>query len=166
MASKQFFDPLTLLRVAPVVSSSAALWFSHDQYFFLNAFLRIEEHEKAGSVIPLYFRKFFPAALVPIFTLYGVSIGTGIGNAWARPATTPAHIWYACGAAFALAHFTFVPAVMWKIEHICNEENDDKGTAPEYLRKWLNVHAIRSFLVDFPAWICFSIAALKSLKSV
>ncbi|EMR64818.1 hypothetical protein MGN70_001064 [Eutypa lata] len=165
MASKQFFDPLTLLRVAPVVSSSVALRYARDQHFFLNAFLKIEERDKAGPVIPLYFRQFFPAALVPVFTLYGITIGTGIANSWARPAAAPAHLWYACGAALALAHFAFVPAVMWKIEHLCNEEND-KGTAPEYLRKWLNVHAFRSFVVDFPAWVCFSIATLKSLKSV
>ncbi|RYP76512.1 hypothetical protein DL771_001746 [Monosporascus sp. 5C6A] len=163
MASRQFFDPLTLLRVAPVVSSSAALWFSHDQYFFLKVFLHIEEH-KAEPAIPAYFRKFFNGGLARLLPLYAITIGTGIANSYSRPAA--AHLWYACGAAFALAHFTFVPAVMWKVEHLANEENDAKGTGAEYLKKWLDVHMIRSVIVDFPAWICFSIAALKSLKSV
>ncbi|RYP06877.1 hypothetical protein DL765_009333 [Monosporascus sp. GIB2] len=164
MASRQFFDPLTLLRVAPVVSSSAALWFSHDQYFFLKVFLRIEEHDKVKPVIPAYFRKFFNGGVVRLLPLYAITIGTGIANSYSRPAA--AHLWYACGAAFALAHFTFVPAVMWKVEHLANEENDAKGTGAEYLKKWLDVHTIRSIVVDFPAWLCFSIAALKSLKSV
>ncbi|RYP81821.1 hypothetical protein DL770_005776 [Monosporascus sp. CRB-9-2] len=159
MASRQFFDPLTLLRVAPVVSSSAALWFSHDQYFFLKVFLRIEERDKVKPVVPAYFRKFFNGGLSRLLPLYAITIGTGIANSYSRPAA--AHLWYACGAAFALAHFTFVPAVMWKVEHLANEENDAKGTGAEYLKKWLDVHTIRSIVVDFPAWLVDPPAASK-----
>ncbi len=52
------------------------------------------------------------------------------------------------------------------VEHLHNEENDARGAGPEYLKKWLGVHTVRSLVADLPAWVCFSIAALKSLRPV
>jgi hypothetical protein len=109
MSSNQFVDPLTLLRVAPLVTSTAALLFSVDQYVFLDTFLAPQHRHKANEIVPSYFKAFFSKGIVTIFTLYPLSIATGIGNYHANP--NGAWQWYAAGTALAAAHFAFVPII-------------------------------------------------------
>lgn len=109
MASRAFFDPITLLRAAPLVSSTAALCFSYDQYFFLNNFLRPEHRDEANSLVPSYFATFFMRGLPQLLMFYGVSIGAGAANVWGKP--NGASRWFAAGTALAFAHFAFVPKI-------------------------------------------------------
>ncbi|KAK6073401.1 hypothetical protein SCUP234_08740 [Seiridium cupressi] len=162
MASKAFFDPIVLLRAAPLVTSTSALWFSLDQYTFLNNFLRPEHHEKANELVPSYFKTFFPGGAAHIFLLYGISISTGAANFWGKP--NGAWRWYAAGTALAATHFAFVPKIMWVIQSLC--EDQYKGQGNRELKKWLNIHVIRSVIADLPAWICFGAAALTSLQAI
>lgn len=114
MASGAFFDPITLLRAAPLVSSTAALCFSYDQYLFLNNFLRPEHRDEANSLVPSYFATFFMRGLPQLLMFYGVSIGAGAANIWGKP--NGASRWFAAGTALAFAHFAFVP----KISTLCS----------------------------------------------
>ncbi|KAI1881122.1 hypothetical protein JX265_001362 [Neoarthrinium moseri] len=160
MASKAFFDPMVLFRVAPLVSSTFALRFSVDQYSFLNVLLAQEHREDAKHIIPSYFRIFFRNGIWHIGVLYGVSFGSGIANFFSKP--NAAWRWYAAGTALTLAHMAFAPKIMWSIKDLYDDE--PKGQGDKHLKKWLDIHVIRSVLADFPAWVCFGIACLKSFQ--
>lgn len=161
MASKQFFDPLTLLRIAPVVSTSMSLWYCVDQYTFFNNFIIPPIREKGNQILPLYWKHFLSTGLTCIFSLYGLSIGFGVANLYqgANPSR-----YYSLGVAFSAAHFLFVPLVAPKIEAMSNGKDTDQNWDQQ--RRWLNVHAIRSVLVDLPGWACFLAAASQSLVVV
>ncbi|TPX10186.1 uncharacterized protein E0L32_001383 [Thyridium curvatum] len=162
MASKQFFDPLTLLRVAPLVTSTCSLWYCVDQDLFLGQFVKPHNREKGKEILPGYWKTFLSPGLAVIFGLYGASLGAGVANALrGRPAVSR---FYAIGAAFTAAHFLFVPLVMPKIQGMVDDE--PKGQACEHQQGWLKVHRIRSLVVDLPGWLCFLAAALESVKAI
>ncbi|KAI1809043.1 hypothetical protein GGS20DRAFT_573784 [Poronia punctata] len=159
MASKAFFDPLVLLRLAPVVTSTMAMRFSHDQSLFLRLFPGLN---RANEIIPPYFKAFFTKGIWEIGALYTLTTATGISNIYVRPNT--AWKWYAAGTAFAFFHMAFVPLIMYKIKALV--DNEPKGQGLVSLREWLRVHKVRSWLADVPAWACFMVACLKSVQPI
>ncbi|KAI1261509.1 hypothetical protein F5Y18DRAFT_401435 [Xylariaceae sp. FL1019] len=161
MASKAFFDPVVLMRIAPVITSCMAMRFSHDQWFFLSCFLG-ENRERTNNIIPSYFKTFFSRGLPEILGLYTLTAGTGIYNFYSKP--NGAWKWYAAGTALAFFHMAFVPFIMPPIKALHDDE--PKGQGATQLRKWLDIHVIRSNLADVPAWACFTIACMKSLQPV
>ncbi|KAI1110683.1 hypothetical protein F5Y14DRAFT_343760 [Nemania sp. NC0429] len=160
MASKAFFDPLLLLRVAPVLTSTMAMRFSHDQWLFLDNFLDSEHREKVNAIVPSYFKTFFMKGIWDIGILYTLTTATGFTNAASK--SNGAWEWYAAGTTFALLHMTFVPFIMYKVKGLVDDE--PKGRGNETLRGWLDVHVVRSWLTDIPAWACFVVAFLKSVQ--
>ncbi|KAI0423128.1 hypothetical protein F5X98DRAFT_360212 [Xylaria grammica] len=160
MASRAFFDPLVFLRVAPVLTSTMALRFSHDQYFFLDNFLAPEHREKAKEIVPSYFTTFFMKGIWSIGVLYTLTPAAGITNFYSKP--SGAWKWYAAGTAFTILHMAFVPAVMYKVKALADGPSKEEGL--KLLREWLKVHSIRSWVADIPAWVCFVIGCLKSLQ--
>ncbi|KAI0386435.1 hypothetical protein F5Y04DRAFT_244064 [Hypomontagnella monticulosa] len=166
MASGQFFDPLTLLRVAPLVTSTASVIIASDSHLFLSSIVSLKkQREKVNEIIPRYFEAFFWRGLPHIFITYGLSIAFGLTNTYSRPFAT-SRAWYAAGSVLALAHFAFVPKIMWKVKDAIDAKEVADGTGAEAVQGWLNVHYVRMALADIPAWTCFLIATLKSLKSI
>ncbi|KAM0331710.1 hypothetical protein ACHAQA_003389 [Verticillium albo-atrum] len=164
MASRRIVDPATLLRVAPLVASSFSVWYSWDQYMFLNIFLRAEHRQQANAILPTYFSAFFKPGLGLILGLYSLSIGTGVANAVSSACGPQSAPLYLAGVVFSVAHFTFVP---WVKNHVYNIANDKGATGSvDELRKWLTVHSIRSLLVDIPGWLCFALAASNAVQVV
>ncbi|KAJ9272524.1 hypothetical protein DTO271D3_7122 [Paecilomyces variotii] len=160
MASGAFFDPLKLLRVAPLVSSTAAVWFAVDQDLFLSNFQQPLHEDKANAILPTYWKILLPRALWILGTLHTVTVGTSVANIalqGEKLRSLNATRWYWSGVLFSLAHFTFVPLVMYKIKDIV--EDNTKGYSTKILAKWLRVHRIRSVLVDFVAFASFLVAA-------
>ncbi|TGJ78924.1 hypothetical protein E0Z10_g9838 [Xylaria hypoxylon] len=190
MASKPLFDPLVFLRLAPVLTSTMAMRFSHDQYLFLDNLLAPEHSEKAKEIVPSYFTTFFMRGIWDIGILYTLTTATGITNFYSRP--NGAWKWYAAGTALALFHMAFVPFVMYQVKGLADGASKDgaskdgaskdgaskdgaskdgasKGGAskeegPRLLREWLKVHTLRSWMADIPAWTCFVIGCVKSLQ--
>ncbi|KAI1172858.1 hypothetical protein F4777DRAFT_486601 [Nemania sp. FL0916] len=162
MASRAFFDPLVLLRVAPVLTSTMALRFSHDQWLFLENFLVPEHCVKANEIVPSYFKTFFLKGIWDIGILYTLTTTTGIGNLYSG--SSNAWRWYAAGTALAVSHMAFAPFIMDKIKGLSDDK--PKGQGNRLLREWLDIHNLRSWLADVPAWACFVIACLKSLRSL
>lgn len=188
MASKSFFDPVVLLRVAPVLTSTMAMRFSHDQWLFLDNFLVPENRERANEMVPSYFRTFFMRGIWDIGILYTLTTATGVTNLTSRP--NGAWKWYAAGTALAVFHMAFAPfistslltsrdkkrsrvthqdspalslsLVVYKVKALSNDE--PKGQGNKMLREWLKIHTMRSWAADIPAWACFVIGCLKSLK--
>ncbi|KAJ8126959.1 hypothetical protein O1611_g6679 [Lasiodiplodia mahajangana] len=125
MASKAFFDPLVLLRVAPVLTSTMAMRFSHDQWLFLENFLVPAHREKANDIVPSYFKTFFMKGIWEIGVLYTLTTATGISNIYSRPGG--AWKWYAAGTALAFSHMAFVPFVMYKVKGLFDDEPKGQG---------------------------------------
>ncbi|KAI6082921.1 hypothetical protein F4821DRAFT_245764 [Hypoxylon rubiginosum] len=164
MALGQFFDPLTLLRVAPLVTSTASLVVAGDSHLFLSSFISLapQQRQQVNQLAPRYFEAFFWRGLPVIFVSYGLSIALGAANAYSLRPSHP-WAWYAGGSVLALAHFAFVPKIAVKVRDAI-DPNYDEG-AKTY-QGWLDVHYVRMALADIPAWTCFLIATLKSLKSI
>lgn len=164
---------MTLLRVTPLVTSTAAVVFSADQYLFLDTLLASPHRERANEIVPSYFKTFFGRGIWIILTAYPLSIATGVANVYRSgsaesslaaklsSSSNGAARWYAAGAALALAHFAFVPSIMYKVQAL--NEGEGKGEGNKNLQRWLDVHLLRSVLVDVPSWLCFATACLKSL---
>jgi hypothetical protein len=62
---------------------------------------------------------------------------------------------YAAGATFSAGHFLAVPFIGPVIDGLRDEEVEKKGQTMETLRKWLRIHAWRSFCADLPALLCY-----------
>ncbi|KAI1342347.1 hypothetical protein F5Y15DRAFT_412856 [Xylariaceae sp. FL0016] len=162
MASRAFFDPIVLLRVAPLITSGLAMRFSHDQWFFLTTFLAPEHRDRANELVPSYFKKFFETGIKEIMVLYTLTPALGITNFWARP--NAAWKWYAAGTALAVFHMAFVPLIAGPVKSLMDDE--PKGEGNKALEEWLKVHMARSWLADIPAWACFTTACVFSLQPV
>ncbi|KAL1877332.1 hypothetical protein VTK73DRAFT_8785 [Phialemonium thermophilum] len=164
MASGRVFDPLVLLRVAPVISSSFSLWHCVSQHLFLNNLIVPEHRNKGNDILPSYWRTFFQPGLGVIFSLYGLSAGFALANLYSANSPGAVSRWYKFGVLFTAAHFTFVPAVAKVIKSIV--DGDGKEDTWKFQKKWLKIHAVRSVLVDFSGWLCFLAAATESLTVV
>ncbi|KAI2472893.1 hypothetical protein F4781DRAFT_382235 [Annulohypoxylon bovei var. microspora] len=167
MASGRFLDPLTLIRVAPLVTSTASLAIANDSHLFLSSLVSLKQQRgKVNEVAPRYFEAFFWRALPDIFVTFGLSVALGIANSCGRRASAAAWAWYAGGAAFSLAHFAFAPAVAWKVKAVVDAEEEPTGGAAEAIRGWLSMHYARIAVADVPAWTCFLVAVVKTLGPV
>lgn len=162
MASGLFVDPTTLLRIAPLVTSSAAVWFCYDQHMYFGTFLHHDVRPKANDVLPAFWNAHIGRGLASIVGVYSLSCATGLANALSKVKIRPAPgaRWYLAGACFSAAHFLFGP---WVAELIRAMVYD--GNAVESQAKWLRVHLARTFIVDIPGWFCFGLAVLHSVHA-
>ncbi|KAK8069394.1 hypothetical protein PG994_006010 [Apiospora phragmitis] len=146
--------------------------FSVDQYLFLDNILVAPHRERANEIVPSYFKTFFRKGIWIIMTAYPLSIATGVANVYrssggsaaaklSSGSNNGAGRWYAAGAALALAHYAFVPSIMYRVQALF--EGEGKGEGNKDLKRWLDVHLVRSVMVDVPSWLCFATACLKSL---
>ncbi|KAI0169079.1 hypothetical protein GGR52DRAFT_553689 [Hypoxylon sp. FL1284] len=163
MASGQFLDPSTLLRIAPVVTSTASVMIAWDSHLFLSSLVGLapQRRTQVKELAPRYFEAFFWRGLPAIFGTFGLSAALGTANA--RSAAPSASWWYAAGSALALVHFAFVPKIMWKVRDAVDDVPGADGV--EAIRGWLGVHYVRMALADIPSCACFLVAAAKALKS-
>lgn len=178
MASGRILDPASLFKVepstalalAPLITASCSVWYSWDQYLFFSRFVQPEIRTEANAVLGAYWRSFFAPGLVGIFSLYGLSVATGVANFLsARPqgsssSSSSSSSLYLAGACFAAAHFLFAPAVAGPIDRMSH--GTSKVDNVEEQRSWLKVHVVRTLTVDIPGWVCFFLAAAHTLQVV
>ncbi|KAI0887845.1 uncharacterized protein GGS22DRAFT_154451 [Annulohypoxylon maeteangense] len=168
MASGLFLNPLTLLRVAPLITSTASLTIASDSHLFLSSLVSLKrERSTVNQVAPRYFETFFWRGLPEILVTFGLSLAFGIANSYGgRRPRAAAWAWYAGGSAFSLAHFAFVPTIAFKVRDAIEAKEAPDGGAAEAIQGWLNVHHVRMALADIPAWTCFLVAVVKSLRPI
>ncbi|CAF3433652.1 unnamed protein product [Fusarium graminearum] len=69
------------------------------------------------------------------------------------------------GTLFAAGHLlVFGPTAIKLLAKI--RRNDADAQSTESLEMWLKMHATRSFVVDLPAVVCFTIGLLNAIESV
>lgn len=167
MASGLFLNPNTLLRLTPLVSSTASLWFSWDQHVAFSNFVHPSlALEANGSVLQKWWIRTFDnqdilRVLFPV-TVTAVSAVANLRKYGKLLEAKGSWVFYAAGAALAAAHVAFVPAVMYKIESIVKENG--KGDAVGVQKQWLRVHTIRSLTVDLGAWLACLVAVTKTVS--
>ncbi|KAI5290789.1 hypothetical protein KEM54_000449 [Ascosphaera aggregata] len=179
------FNTGELLRVAPLITTTATLHYAWDEHFFLSIFLSdvfqkcrdeyekqeaktdaIQSHQPSiNSVIPRYFAGFFYGAGT-IF-LVGANAATMVTagmNLKLRALSANPIRWclYAAGLGFTIGHFLCVPMVMWSVKalldragQIMTGEEVDDEEPSKELWRWLKGHYIRTLLADIPGWLCF-----------
>ncbi|KAL2163843.1 hypothetical protein VTH06DRAFT_5902 [Thermothelomyces fergusii] len=174
MASRLVFDPLVLLRVTPLVSSTCTLLHGRDQGFFLGLLNRPESRRAgSGALLPAYFSAFFRRGVVVVVALLAVTAWSSVANLCS--ARGPAAIadrlrlrwWYAAAAAFSTAHLLFVPLVAPPIKAIVDADKDDgdPADANAALETWLRINRVRTLTVDLAAWIASLGAVVSSLRA-
>ena len=159
MASGLIFDPIKLLRVTPLLTSTSFLWYAYDEHVFFSTLLHPELQNKDESIIPSFFRQTWNRNLSAILALGFTTIGTSAANLLVSGQESGTVLsscgrkLYWGGLAFTTAHFLFVPLIMWSVRDIM-EVNRPKGEYSKDMKRWLGVHRIRTLVADLPAWIC------------
>lgn len=165
MASRAFFDPLTLLRLVPAISSTASLTLAWDQHWMLRIFTLPELELDSNLYLPKWFHAFFRAGLPSVLAFLSVTMTTATLNLRSESLLLKrrgSYYWYAAGAALAAGHLLFVPAVAPRIQAIVEDETKEKSV--EELRRWLRVNGIRGLTTDLGAWVCCLVAVVRTFS--
>ena len=175
---------LKLLRLAPLVISSASLMCGIDQTTALKSFTRPELAKKhSGLVLPYWFPGFFNRTILVITIAYSLVIATaylnttvgqqsGFGALIARaistvfdgrPLNATARLFYYAGMCFSAAHFLYAPYAMRIIARICDDEKpgDNNVVAAE---EWLRMNTTRLVTVDFWGWLMYLCAVASAVS--
>ncbi|EGZ69392.1 hypothetical protein NEUTE2DRAFT_131784 [Neurospora tetrasperma FGSC 2509] len=165
MASRAFFDPLTLLRLAPAISSTASLTLAWDQHWMLRIFTLPELELDSNLYLPKWFHAFFRAGLPSVLAFLSVTMTTATLNLRSESLLLKrrgSYYWYAAGAVLAAGHLLFVPAVAPRIQAIVEDETKEKSVGE--LRRWLRVNGIRGLTTDLGAWVCCVVAVVRTFS--
>lgn len=159
MASGLVLDPRSLLRTAPVITSTCSLWYSIDQDFFHEIFTHPGHRAASNKLLPSYFRVSFRYGVVKVLGLLALTMSSGGFNILAARRSgavrSPSLPWYTAGTVLAASHLLFVPSIAPKVQAIM--EDRSKGQSTDDLEGWLKIHRVRTWTVDLAAWVCFVI---------
>lgn len=163
--------------ILPLCTSSATLGLSLFQYPLFSSFLQPTKPSKQKTKHPnkisgTPFSHFWSTFLAPSASLIAAlnlaSASSGLLAArWLHSQETleTAELarYYLLGAALALGHLAFVPAVAGPIQTITGglreEEVSEEAISTrneEAMRTWFAWHSIRTVFVDLPALVCFA----------
>ncbi|KAJ5542613.1 hypothetical protein N7535_005036 [Penicillium sp. DV-2018c] len=160
MASGLILDPRTLLRTAPLITSTCTLWYSLDQDMFLNIFLHPDHRARSNLILPSFYNVFFRPGLVRVLGLLALTLTGGGYNILTQRksglGSSASLSWYTAGTLLAASHLLFVPAVAPKIQAIV--EDASQGSSTKDLEGWLTIHRVRTWTVDLASWACFAVA--------
>lgn len=165
MASGLFFDPLKLLRLAPLVTTTSSLMYAWDEHWFLSGFPRPEYKHHSEAMLPRYFRRFFEQGIWIVASLNTLTLSSSVANLLIdRPALDRlgSSRWYWAGLGFTVCHFLFVPLIAYPIRDIM--EDRSKGHSTKDLKRWIDIHRIRVLVADLPGWMSFLMAVLSTFQ--
>ncbi|KAF7179666.1 hypothetical protein CNMCM7691_008715 [Aspergillus felis] len=162
MASGLIFDPLQLLRVAPLATSTGSLVHALVELFSNSAFVQPSIRKSSDAVLPKWYTYIFNRQIVSVLALNLATISTGVSNILlsrsrsALPLSRTTFYW--AGVAGAVAHLFFVPFVAPRIQRIVEDSNENGATVE--MEEWLGFHRIRMLIADLPAWLAFAGAVM------
>ncbi|KAJ5978306.1 hypothetical protein N7501_001648 [Penicillium viridicatum] len=125
-----FFDPLKLLRVAPLLTTTSALLYAWDEHWYLSGFLRSEHKSKTETILPSYFRRFFEQGVFIIAGLNTLTVSTSVAHLLIDRPVLDRLRSNGTELAWASLFVTFDCASY---------------------RRWVDIHRIRVFVADLPA---------------
>lgn len=160
--------PLKLLRLIPVISSTASLQFAYDEYAFLSRWVQPQYREHADALLPAWFTSWGPWGTNVVFCSFALSLASGLANfatGWDVDEVILGRYWYLTGFSFAAAHLlVWGPQALKLLAMI--RQGEPEGMATVSMGNWLEMHTRRSFLVDFPAVICFIVALMSDIEVI
>ena len=152
---------LLLLRLAPVLTTTAYLTFTCAEDLYFKPYLSPPLHKVSNDLLPLYINIWYTRGMILIFTLYGLTWATAIANlpvADLLHASGPCFALYLLGLVFSIGHMVWGPKAMALLNAIKMRERNDGSV--ELVREWCRMNIIRGIVVDVPAWGCFLAAFL------
>ncbi|KAJ0414059.1 hypothetical protein BJY00DRAFT_46033 [Aspergillus carlsbadensis] len=151
-----------LVRISPLVLSSASLMSSWSQDISLGAFLhpslRSDPAHPSGRILPRYLPAFMSPGLWGIGLTYPPTAVLCIVNGLSDPSSR-ARTLYLAGAVFSIAHFVWGPTMFRLLARI-REPNLAGGRNEVALQEWRGKHRARTLLTNFPAFVCILAATL------
>jgi hypothetical protein len=164
MASGAFLDPLKLLRLAPLISTTGSLVHASCELVFLTCFLHPSHRTQSNAILPSWFKIFFYRAVWSVVAFNFISVSTCTANLFIQPDQLPVlgKRFYTAGLVAAIGHMLFIPAVKGPIQRVL--EDRGKGNASGELESWLIVHKIRMVVADLPAWLSCLAAVVATIS--
>ncbi|KAL4740409.1 hypothetical protein BDV11DRAFT_98677 [Aspergillus similis] len=156
---------LALLRISPLVLSSASLMFSWSQDISLGAFLhpslRNDAAHPSGTILPRYLPAFMRPGIWGIGLTYPPATVICVINGLSRQGRD-ARILYFAGALFSIAHFCWGPTMFATLGRIADVKSPGVRNE-DALKEWLPRHRARTLLVNVPAFLCILAATLVTV---
>ena len=157
---------LKLLRVAPLISSTAGVMCAWGQQFAVYSFIdKTVPQEPAGATLPYWFPVLFSqltwavGIIHPLGALLGLWNSIGASSESLDPQT---RYFYFLGGLFAAGHLFYGKAAMAIINTIWN----DRLPGTQNLRAlspWLRLNRQRVYTANIPAFIFFLLALLSAV---
>ena len=152
-----------LIPLLPLLTSTAYLQFAIDETFFFSLFLRPSHSAQSATLLPSYLSAFSRPAILIIASI----LGTQLLASLAAIAFSEQTFWYWAGFALTLAHFSFVPLAAPLLVDIAKmergKEKEKEEEVREKMERFLRVHAVRTWMVNLGAWVCFGIAVVQRM---
>ncbi|KAB8275902.1 putative integral membrane protein [Aspergillus minisclerotigenes] len=164
MASGVIINPYSLLRAAPLATSTGSLVLATSELIFYSGLVQPPIRKKSDSILADYWRYVFPRGVSLVLALNFTTIGTSLCNIFLnnpcpRPLPVSRTTFYWAGLIGAIGHLAFVPFVAPPIQRIL-DNTDPEAEASKEMDTWLGVHRIRMLVADIPAWLAFVGAAM------
>ncbi|KAF2839923.1 hypothetical protein M501DRAFT_1016008 [Patellaria atrata CBS 101060] len=155
MALNRIIDPWQLLRISPLLLSTASITYAGCESHFFSVFLAPAHREKSNSLLPSWMEVSFYRVIGPLIGTYTLCAGLAGANAYLNGdmIAPESSTWYLRGMVFGLGHFAFVPLVAGTLERIMKDVSGGRST--EDMAHWLKIHRIRMVVADLPAWLCY-----------
>ena len=152
---------IKLLRIAPLITSTASLTFARDQHIFFRAWLHPPYRSEANILLPRWFAHFLKGGFPFILVFYPGTAALAIANLCVGKGTdeySKASLWYWGGFLGTVGHFFFATWAIRLLRAVSRDES--KGKSTENLRRWLDMNYWRSISVDMGGWLCYLVAVL------
>jgi hypothetical protein len=154
-----------LLRVSPLVFSSASLMFSWAQDIAFKAFLhpslRTDPGHPSGKILPRYLPAFMKPGLWGIGLTFLPSTALCVVNGMSGQSLEVRNLYFA-GAVLSIAHFCWGPS-MFRILARIGDPKTAGVSNEDALETWLPRHHQRTLLVNVPAFFCILAATVASM---
>lgn len=168
MASGLIFNPMRLLQVAPLASSTGTLAHATVELITNSGFLP-SIRDPAELVLPPWYEHVFGNAVWSVLALNFTTIATSAATLYLNRGELQTTRFYWMGLVCAAGHLAFAPFVAGHVQGIIKnkahrerkgERADETDSASGQMALWLGVHRVRMVLADLPAWIAFVGAVL------
>ncbi|EAS34200.1 uncharacterized protein CIMG_05224 [Coccidioides immitis RS] len=154
MASGVFFDPMRLLRVAPLIGSTGTLVYATAELVYNSTFLHPSVRKQSDEILPKWWKVLFHRSVWVVLALNMTTSTATIANLvfdYKFSIPTFSTKLYCAGLAAAVGHLFFVPWVAGPIQDMLGERTGN-GAASD-MGRWLGFHRLRLAVADFPAWV-------------
>lgn len=158
---------LNLVRLAPLIISTASVMCQIDQTAAIRPFAQPTLAKSGGVVLPYWFPIFLTRTIPVVVLSYPLAFGTALLNTWKYGATldNTTKYFYWAGMVFSAGHFLYGPSAVKIIVRI----NGTKNPGPRNtlaVHEWLAMNFIRLLTIDVPGFLMYLCAVLSAARFI